>query len=61
MSFSMSRDEFAAYLDSVRITGEVATARENTWTIFRVSWTVMSTLSLVCSGPANGITIRCLR
>ena len=29
MSFSMSRDEFAAYLDSVRITGEVATAREN--------------------------------
>ena len=29
MSFSMSRDEFAAYLDSVRITGEVATPREN--------------------------------
>ena len=29
MSFSMSRDEFAAYLDSVRITGKVATAREN--------------------------------
>ena len=29
MSFSMSRDKFAAYLDSVRITGEVATAREN--------------------------------
>ena len=29
MSFSMSRDEFAVYLDSVRITGEVATPREN--------------------------------
>ena len=29
MSFSMSRDEFAAYLDSARITGEVATPREN--------------------------------
>ena len=29
MSFSMSRDEFAAYLNSARITGEVATPREN--------------------------------
>lgn len=29
MTFSMSRDDFAAYLDSARITGEVATPREN--------------------------------
>ena len=29
MSFSMSRDEFAACLNSARITGEVATPREN--------------------------------
>ena len=41
MSFSMSRDEFAAYLDSVRITGEVATARENgnEHLEFGVQWT----------------------
>ena len=60
MSFSMSRDEFAAYLDSARITGEVATPRA-TWTIFRVSLTATSTSSLACSGPAIGTTTLCLR
>lgn len=61
MSFSMSRDEFAAYLDSARITGEVATPAKTTWTIFRVSLTATSTSSLACSGPAIGTTTLCLR
>ena len=29
MSFSMTREEFASYLDEARITGLVGTAREN--------------------------------
>ena len=59
MSFSMSRDEFAAYLDSARITGEVATPRENN--LDHIQGFLDGNEHLECSGPAIGTTTLCLR